>query len=678
MATWSNVTVTNKGYALQAKLLSTDKLVITRVVSGSDRVVAGQLVNQTEISNIKQNLVVESLHYDDKGNAIIKVSTTNDGLSSTYDCNQVGIYAADPDEGEILYMIAQEAVNGERIPSIAEQPYGFYTAWLFALTYSNAQNVSVTIDPSYALTQESADSRYLQLTKIGDGLEYDENGNLKAKAQALTVDDTVNKDSSNPVQNKAVYVAIENSKYTHPTHEAKATGFYKREVDSKGHVVSVTEVKKSDITALGIPAQDTKNTTGTELSENITLGLVGTEQFNENGAVTKASLKCYIGPDNCLYSNSKKVSVEGHSHDLPIASSSQLGGVMVGEGLSIDGGVLSNALGKLGRDVSAVVLNGNNVADNSYAVAMGSDTSATGFASTAMGSGTSATNGYATAMGYMTTADGGAALATGWYNTANGNYSFVAGTYNTAVNLQMVIGRYADTSSAAKKGPSNDTSTVGSLFVIGNGTAEDKVGNAFRVSTSGTAYSTSGSVTTGADGAEFYPWADGNPNAEDRIGRFVTLDGEKIRFATSDDEDIEGVISDMDIASFIGDCYADHWHGKFLKDVFGRRITENVEIEAYTDENGVEHPAETVTQFKLNPEFDPKQVYISREDRAEYGLVALWGKVVVIDDGTCKVNGYCKPGKEGGIATASDTMTPYRVMERIDENHVRIRIKNCR
>lgn len=654
MATWSNVTVTNKGYALQAKLLSTDKLVITRVVSGSDRVVAGQLVNQTEISNIKQNLVVESLHYDNKGNAIIKVSTTNDGLSSSYDCNQVGIYAADPDEGEILYMIAQEAVNGERIPSIAEQPYGFYTAWLFALTYSNAQNVSVTIDPSYALTQESADSRYLQLTKIGEGLEYDEDGNLNAKAQQITVDSALSSSSTNPVQNKVVNVALgdkvdkvngkglstndytttEKNKlagiaagannYTHPTHTAQGTGFYRVQVDDKGHVIYATAVKKGDITALGIPAQDTVYT-------------------------------------------------------LPTASSVTKGGIMVGDGLVIDGDVLSNAIGWVGGHVSDVVLNTkSNVADNSCATAMGSGTTATGFASTAMGGNTFALNGYATAMGYMTTADGGCAISTGWYTTANGNYSFVAGQNNTAEHLQMVIGRYADTSSAAKKGPSSDTSTVGSLFVIGNGTAEDKVGNAFRVSTSGTVYSTSGSVTTGADGAEFYPWADGNPNAEDRIGRFVTLDGEKIRFATSDDEDIEGVISDMDIASFIGDCYADHWHGKFLKDVFGRRITENVEIEAYTDENGVEHPAETVTQFKLNPEFDPKQVYISREDRAEYGLVALWGKVVVIDDGTCKVNGYCKPGKEGGIATASDTMTPYRVMERIDENHVRIRIKNCR
>ena len=674
MATWSNVTVTNKGYALQAKLLSTDKLVITRVVSGSDRVVAGQLVNQTEISNIKQNLVVESLHYDNKGNAIIKVSTTNDGLSSSYDCNQVGIYAADPDEGEILYMIAQEAVNGERIPSIAEQPYGFYTAWLFALTYSNAQNVSVTIDPSYALTQESADSRYLQLSKIGEGLEYDEDGNLNAKAQQITVDSALSSSSTNPVQNKVVNAALGNkvdkvsgkglstndyttteknklagiaagaNNYTHPAHTAQGTGFYRVQVDDKGHVIYATAVKKGDITALGIPAQDT----------------VYTHPQAANGATAKRIIYAVKTDDYGHIIDFIEVDYEGLTYDSSSAT-------------------LKNALGKAGTGTNAVILNSvSNTASGDASLAEGISTDAAGHYSHAEGIGTNA-NGYAAhAEGYYTTSDGEGAHSEGYYTKALGNYSHAGGYKNTAEELQMVIGRYADTSTSAKKGPSTISSTVGSLFVIGNGTAEDKVGNAFRVSASGTVYSTSGSVTTGADGAEFYPWADGNPNAEDRIGRFVTLDGEKIRFATSDDEDIEGVISDMDIASFIGDCYADHWHGKFLKDVFGRRITENVEIEAYTDENGVEHPAETVTQFKLNPEFDPKQVYISREDRAEYGLVALWGKVVVIDDGTCKVNGYCKPGKEGGIATASDTMTPYRVMERIDENHVRIRIKNCR
>ena len=45
--------------------------------------------------------------------------------------------------------------------------------------------------------------------------------------------------------------------YTHPAHTAKQSGLYKVTVDAEGHVTDATPVVKSDITGLGIPAQDT-------------------------------------------------------------------------------------------------------------------------------------------------------------------------------------------------------------------------------------------------------------------------------------------------------------------------------------------------------------------------------------------------------------------------------------
>ena len=54
---------------------------------------------------------------------------------------------------------------------------------------------------------------------------------------------------------------IENNanNYTHPTSAAgaKASGLYKVETDANGHVIGAVNVVKNDITALGIPAQDT-------------------------------------------------------------------------------------------------------------------------------------------------------------------------------------------------------------------------------------------------------------------------------------------------------------------------------------------------------------------------------------------------------------------------------------
>lgn len=48
--------------------------------------------------------------------------------------------------------------------------------------------------------------------------------------------------------------------YTHPAHAAKGAGLYKVTVDAEGHVSAAEAVTKTDITGLGIPAQDTTYT----------------------------------------------------------------------------------------------------------------------------------------------------------------------------------------------------------------------------------------------------------------------------------------------------------------------------------------------------------------------------------------------------------------------------------
>ena len=57
--------------------------------------------------------------------------------------------------------------------------------------------------------------------------------------------------------NDKITISATDTVYTHPSHTAKSSGFYKVTVDSLGHVSAATAVTKADITGLGIPAQDT-------------------------------------------------------------------------------------------------------------------------------------------------------------------------------------------------------------------------------------------------------------------------------------------------------------------------------------------------------------------------------------------------------------------------------------
>ncbi|HAU87493.1 MAG TPA: hypothetical protein DCW90_19005 [Lachnospiraceae bacterium] len=230
----------------------------------------------------------------------------------------------------------------------------------------------------------------------------------------------------------------------------------------------------------------------------------------------------------------------------------------------------------------------------------------------------------------------GVALGTG---LKAGNYHVVVGKLNSSLVGSELNAQYGD------------------AFAVGNGTSNTNRSNAFRVSMSGNVYSGGVYNTGGADFAEMYEWVDGNPNNEERRGRFVTLDGDKIRFATENDQ-IIGITSAT--PCIVGNNHED-WHERYVTDVFGGIVYEKVNIT--TDDGKL---IETYRK-KVNPDYDPARAYILRSERKEWAYVGQLGQIVVCDDGTCEVNGYCHVAGDG-YAKASEK--GWRVLKRIDGSHV--------
>lgn len=309
-----------------------------------------------------------------------------------------------------------------------------------------------------------------------------------------------------------------------------------------------------------------------------------------------------------------------------------------------------------------------------YSHAEGEVTTATAHCAHAEGNRTTASGLYSHAEGCQTTASGGRSHAEGEVTKASGDHSHAAGYYTVAqYESETVVGRYN-----VEKDVTN-TSTLGDLFVVGKGTAYNARANAFRVSTAGV-YGTSAFNASGADYAELFEWEDGNPNGEDRCGRFVTLHGSRICLAQPGEDFLLGIISGN--PSVVGDVHDDQWCDMFLYDVFGRPIWEDVNVPDETcEEPDPENPGQTITRVivpahterrqKLNPQYDSSQTYIPRSERSEWDAVGMMGKLVVLDDGSCQINGWCTAGTDG-IATASENRSGWRVMERIDETHIRV------
>lgn len=102
----------------------------------------------------------------------------------------------------------------------------------------------------YAKIKGSSDSYTMELL---DDTTVDLSGKVdKVAGKGLSTNDYTTAEKT-----KLAGIAEGANKYVHPTHTAAASGLYKVTVDALGHVTATTKVTKNDITALGIPGQDT-------------------------------------------------------------------------------------------------------------------------------------------------------------------------------------------------------------------------------------------------------------------------------------------------------------------------------------------------------------------------------------------------------------------------------------
>ena len=102
------------------------------------------------------------------------------------------------------------------------------------------------------------------------------------------------------------------TRYTHPGYTERSSGLYKITVDSTGHISDVTAVTKADITALGIPGQDTNTTYGAATeSTNGLMSATDKEKLNGVAAGANAySHPGYTARSSGLY----KITVDSTGH----------------------------------------------------------------------------------------------------------------------------------------------------------------------------------------------------------------------------------------------------------------------------------------------------------------------------------------------------------------------------
>lgn len=183
MAVWKYACKTMQGIGLDLKLLSggSEPLKLTCARTGSGSVDPTQLVSLTEIIGPVQELpVLSAVECLEENKVRFPVILKNDGVEEAYSMRQLGIYAEDPDGGEVLYLVLQSE-GAEEIPS-GEEMKDFTLEWYLNVSVGNAGNVEVAIDRAGILTVEEGDARYMENVpggSAGEFLKLDADGSVK-------------------------------------------------------------------------------------------------------------------------------------------------------------------------------------------------------------------------------------------------------------------------------------------------------------------------------------------------------------------------------------------------------------------------------------------------------------------------------------------------------------------
>lgn len=154
MGAFGGLIMTNKGQALQAKAQAGIALVFTRIGCGDGDLGGQSIKDLNALISEKMSLEIIKLKTMQSDKAVVGAILSNQELVSGFYFREIGVFATDPDEGEILYCYGNAGANAEYIPAgggpdIVEKNIDVITI------VGNASSVTAVIDESLIFVTET-------------------------------------------------------------------------------------------------------------------------------------------------------------------------------------------------------------------------------------------------------------------------------------------------------------------------------------------------------------------------------------------------------------------------------------------------------------------------------------------------------------------------------------------
>ncbi|CAJ1003868.1 phage tail-collar fiber domain-containing protein [Brevibacillus aydinogluensis] len=116
MAEFLGSVITNLGLQLQTKAQMGTRLTFTRVAIGNGYATKEQLKGLDALVNETLSLPITEIRKVKTGQVQIKAVLSNQGMSSGVFVREIGLFANDPDLGEILYCVANAGSTADYLP----------------------------------------------------------------------------------------------------------------------------------------------------------------------------------------------------------------------------------------------------------------------------------------------------------------------------------------------------------------------------------------------------------------------------------------------------------------------------------------------------------------------------------------------------------------------------------
>lgn len=144
MANFNSMILTNKGQVLYAKGQAGKVINFTKIAVGIGDVGNTDPQTLTDLVSKKFDIAIQSKAVNTLEKvAIISGTLTNENMTKSVYIQEIGLYALDPDDGEILYSYASAGEYGDYTSPASNGPY----AWNYQVyaAIGNAANVTVTL-----------------------------------------------------------------------------------------------------------------------------------------------------------------------------------------------------------------------------------------------------------------------------------------------------------------------------------------------------------------------------------------------------------------------------------------------------------------------------------------------------------------------------------------------------